>query len=431
VQETLQIGQQLAAALAQLLQQGFTAHRDLQPAFIRLTPEGRVKLMEVGAAKSTAFAPLPSTEAIGTPGYMAPEQINDPETVDIRADIYSVGVVMFELLMGRRPYEGTVNEIFAQHLQKAPPLVVRPDLPAPEVQAANAIIQHCLEKNPANRYQHPNELTQAITAAMQARPSTPEPLPLPAMEQPNSAPPRPIQPEVVRPTKIVGYLHRKPLVWALLAGLFGLFCLAGYALSQAGDAITPTPAVIAQTTLQPVVNTVPPTPIPSPTPGITPSSTATNIPTATPSRTLLPTSTASPTQTPTPPATATTVPTATTPPPSPAPQPRIANLPCGQTNNFGVESTITFRWTWAGTLRNGQYLEVRLGPQGASNALLGSVGRGLQETDTNWYLPVDVALFFDPNTLDYHWEVVQMASNGRSVLTRSTTRGCFHVNPPA
>src|SRR5438876_657121 len=121
-------------------------HRDIKPENILLDKKGRVKIADFGIAKimgREAETSLTETRgAIGTPQYMAPEQVEKPETVDHRADIFSLGVVFYEMLTGELPLGK-----FAPPSQK-----VQVDVRLDEV------VLHALEKEPARRYQHASVL---------------------------------------------------------------------------------------------------------------------------------------------------------------------------------------------------------------------------------------------------------------------------------
>ena len=178
----------LADALAAAHSKGIT-HRDLKPANLMLTAEGRLKILDFGLAKLQAApdgdcdsrtATLGLTRdglVVGTVPYMAPEQV-EGEPVDHRADIFSLGVVLYELATGRRPFTGASSPaLMSAVLKDTPPPVedLRPELP----HHLGRIIRHCLEKEPTRRYQSAldvrNELDSLRTelATAQSRPSPP------------------------------------------------------------------------------------------------------------------------------------------------------------------------------------------------------------------------------------------------------------------
>jgi serine/threonine-protein kinase len=160
---------QIALGLHAAHQKG-VIHRDMKPENVFLTERGAradfVKIMDFGISKIKAAhdsqVRLTQTGAvIGTPMYMAPEQGMGRTDIDHRADVYSVGVMMFELLCGRPPFEATTYlGLMTQHLQTPPPppRSVRPELPP----ALEAIILRALEKEPARRWQSMQELGEAL-----------------------------------------------------------------------------------------------------------------------------------------------------------------------------------------------------------------------------------------------------------------------------
>jgi serine/threonine protein kinase/formylglycine-generating enzyme required for sulfatase activity len=149
-------------------------HRDLKPNNLILYRKGdkaTVKILDFGLAKAAregVEAELNSTgpgtptgAALGTPAYMAPEQITDAAKVDIRADIYSLGGTLYFLLAGRPPFVAkTQYELYQAHISRIPdPLnLVRPDVPG---QLA-ALVAKMLAKDPAERFQTPGEVAQAL-----------------------------------------------------------------------------------------------------------------------------------------------------------------------------------------------------------------------------------------------------------------------------
>ncbi|MBZ5537062.1 MAG: protein kinase [Acidobacteriia bacterium] len=161
--EVAGLGVQLAAGLEAAHQEG-VLHRDLKPANIRLTPDGRLKILDFGLAKLIRMdTPDKSTESVvqthgvaGTLPYMAPEQLQ-AEPLDARTDIFSAGTVLYEMTTGKRAFQETLTpRLIDAILHQAPPLPsvlnhrVSPGL--------EGVILKCLEKDPDNRYQSAKEL---------------------------------------------------------------------------------------------------------------------------------------------------------------------------------------------------------------------------------------------------------------------------------
>jgi hypothetical protein len=168
---------------------------------------------------------------------------------------------------------------------------------------------------------------------------------------------------------------------------------------------------------------------------VTAVATATAAPTATATttgtNTPVPTQTATATGTPTPEpsATPTLTPTATLVIISRA-TPRLATYTCNAPGNFTPNQVISFVWTWSDQLRSNEYMEVRVGPQGGSSALMRSVGSNVEQQGQQWLMNIPASQFFEANFHDYEWEVVVVRStnSGPAVMVRSV-RGCIHVAP--
>jgi serine/threonine protein kinase len=178
--EALEIGDQVAAGLGEAHGKGII-HRDVKSANIMVTPKGRVKVMDFGLAKVVGGSTLTkSRTTLGTVAYMSPEQARGEE-VDSRTDIWSLGVVLYELLAGKLPFQGNHDQtVIYSILHKEPESLVkmRPAL-APEL---DHIVLQALTKKAADRYQTMEELREGLAAVAEGlkplkakrRPSEPE-----------------------------------------------------------------------------------------------------------------------------------------------------------------------------------------------------------------------------------------------------------------
>ena len=149
----------LAEALVSAHERGIV-HRDLKPANVMMTRDGRLKVLDFGLARPTRYSELSEGltregAIVGTVPYMSPEQLRG-RSLDQRSDLFSFGIVLYEMATGRRPFTGTTAEVITALIATAParPSVIRPGLPV----ALDAIVSRCLEKEPEKRYQSGREL---------------------------------------------------------------------------------------------------------------------------------------------------------------------------------------------------------------------------------------------------------------------------------
>src|SRR6202042_1450254 len=177
---------QICSGLKEAHVQGIV-HRDLKPENVMIDGSGNLKLMDFGIARSMEAVTRQTGAMVGTPAYMAPEQVSG-SPVDYRTDIYSLGLMLYEMFTGKPAF--TAENAIAVALKQmredpVPPRTVDPSVPV----AIERIILKCLEKSPAKRFQTVSELESALQT-----PASAAPLPQPAIP--------PVAARVVRPDAV-------------------------------------------------------------------------------------------------------------------------------------------------------------------------------------------------------------------------------------
>jgi Tol biopolymer transport system component len=187
LENALAFAKQIAEALEYAHDKGII-HRDLKPANIKITPEGEVKVLDFGLAKATqpvspersaletaTATPTKAGAILGTPGYMSPEQATGTP-VDRRADIWAFGVVLFEMLTGRRLYpRSSVTETLAAVMRDEPRW---DELPEKTPVAIRRLLKRCLEKDPKRRLRDIGEARIAIEDCLAGNSGIQEPQPV-------------------------------------------------------------------------------------------------------------------------------------------------------------------------------------------------------------------------------------------------------------
>ena len=281
--EMLSIVDRIAAALDLAHARGIV-HRDLKPANILFDQQGNAYLSDFGIVRLMEdTANLTGTGFIGTAAYTSPEQVQGAAGVDGRSDIYTLGIMIYEMLTGRQPFLGDTptKQMMAHVLQPVPDIgVARPDLP----RAVREVVTRTLAKAPEDRYQTAGDLARALRAGFGAGADTG---PTAAATAPRKTPPLP-RSGLGRPVLLGGIALAVLAVVAL--GIFFVFfnnggddsaVAAATVTLAAGDAPTAAPASASTPSAPAGAATRPPAPVeggnaappPSPSPSPQPSPT--------------------------------------------------------------------------------------------------------------------------------------------------------------
>ncbi|HSQ63195.1 MAG TPA: protein kinase [Polyangiaceae bacterium] len=318
VEEAARYLLQACEALAEAHAAGIV-HRDLKPANLflarRADKTSMVKVLDFGISKSTVAGTggITSTQAVmGSPFYMSPEQLMSAKHVDHRSDIWSLGIVLYEALVGTPPYQAdTMPEIVARILQAPPPRLhdQRPDAPA----GVDAILARCLAKDPNDRFRDVAELARALAPLSPEGPrsmeriarvlgaslapqapatgATPSPASVTAVMSSAHTPQPAVRAATTSPewsqTHTAAGLPKRsgPLLWvvAAVAGLAGVGVIVLVAMrSRADDTVRGPRGIVTQAE---ATNAAAPDPVPAPSPvASSPETPASAIASATPPR---------------------------------------------------------------------------------------------------------------------------------------------------
>jgi eukaryotic-like serine/threonine-protein kinase len=171
IKVTIDYARQILAAVGFAHKHGIV-HRDIKPHNVLVSPEGRLKVTDFGIARSGASQMTEVGSIIGTAQYLSPEQARGAP-VDQTSDLYSVGVVLYEMLTGQVPFTGdTPLEIAMKHLSEVPkpPSELRPDVP----HDLDSVVLRALAKDPAERYQSAEEMDADLARVAEGLPVDPE-----------------------------------------------------------------------------------------------------------------------------------------------------------------------------------------------------------------------------------------------------------------
>ena len=235
---------QTALALQSAHQHGIV-HRDIKPQNILLAPDGTAKVADFGIARAEELSTMTRTGAImGTPYYMAPEQAQG-QRADVRSDLYSLGVVLYQMLTGNLPFNAeTPWEVIRQHVEEQPTKVrrIRPDIS----RELEQVVGRCLEKAPDRRYQVPQELALALERAQPEATRPRRPQAAPKREVLREAPPAaPAAPK----TRSVRRVIRRFVYGVVLLAVAATITAAGLRVAAGGggkEALIENPIQVAK-----------------------------------------------------------------------------------------------------------------------------------------------------------------------------------------
>ena len=256
-------------------------HRDIKPGNIIISPDGTVKIADFGIARIESSSMTQAGTIMGTPAYMSPEQFMG-QTVDARTDIYSSGVMFYQLLTGERPFEGGMTAIMHKALNTEAP---RPsDLSVTAPAALDPVVAKAMAKRPEDRYESAAAFAQAIRAAMSDNSAASYADPLggddatlvstrakPTAPPPPSARPTPAASPTPTAAPAAAGKSRMPVIAGIVVVVLALGGVGGYFAMSGGSKPETVAALPAPQTTAPITQPVaPPAPPVVPPPVVRP-----------------------------------------------------------------------------------------------------------------------------------------------------------------
>src|SRR3569833_2219802 len=254
VRRAVRIATQIASALHTTHNTG-VVHRDLKSDNVFLTDKDDafdyVKVLDFGISRFLSVDAKQKGMVMGTPEFMAPEQITDPEHVDGRADVYALGVILYEMLTARRPFapDDDPRQLLHRIVRDAPPPLLRPEVP-PALE--EMILTKLLAKQPGDRFQSMNDVEAALETFITRSDGTPvparrsQPIPLLVEDAAGSLPPVPVR-KLYTAYAVAGI--------GLVIGVVGLaFGLHGHGKHDVATTAAPQPDPTAEQAQPPVEN---------------------------------------------------------------------------------------------------------------------------------------------------------------------------------
>ncbi|MFW5940387.1 MAG: protein kinase domain-containing protein [Chloroflexota bacterium] len=206
VARTLELGVQICAGIGYAHRAGLV-HCDVKPQNVLVTRDDRVKVADFGIARAMSQASLQTASMLwGTPHYFAPEQAAGEQATPA-SDVYAIGIILFEMLSGRLPFEAdTLPALALKHMHESPPLLtsLNPSVPVQLEQIVNKV----LSKEPAGRYRTAGQLQRILRSYQQSSQEDTGPI-LPIQSRQQDEEPRPVSPPVAPPEQKTQVFERR------------------------------------------------------------------------------------------------------------------------------------------------------------------------------------------------------------------------------